>query len=229
MTNLQRFDQDGIEIFIDTATGESFASISGYARMAGKDKSTISRRIKTVAQTPPKTAEIQTATGVKTVALITESFIVDHLPQDNPAMASKLMRLGVRMFLHKMAGYEVQSSAVQTPETYLEALKALVAAEEEKQLLAAVNEQLESENQALATAVDELFDYSSIVRIAKFNSCSEKRFSWRKLKAVSVAMGLEIKKVPCPRFETKNLYSHDAWRYAYPWAKLPETTTLALG
>ena len=88
------------------------------------------------------------------------------------------------------------------------------------------NQHLELENYQLSEAVDELFNYSSIIRVAKFNNCSEKNFNWRKLKAVSQQLNLEIKKVPCPRFEYKLLYSHDVWRYAYPNVMLPETTTL---
>lgn len=105
MLSLQRFEQDGIEILIDSVTGESFASVSSYARMSGKDKSVISRRLKTVALDDQKTAEIETVSGVKTVALIPESLIAEWLPKDNPEMASKLMLLGVRMFLYEIAGY----------------------------------------------------------------------------------------------------------------------------
>jgi len=140
MSDLQRFDKDGIELIIDTTTGESFASISGYARMADKDKSTISRRLETVAAEELKTAEILTTTGAKTVALITESLICEWLPKDNPKMASALLRVGVRVFLHKMAGYEVKSTAIaeevtqfKLPQTYLEALQELV--EKEKVLI----------------------------------------------------------------------------------------------
>ena len=122
----------------------------------------------------------------------------------------------------------VQLVAPKVPQSYLEALKALVAVEEEKQRLEAEKALLEEENHALAEAVDELFDYSSIVRIAKFNRVSETLFSWRKLKAVSQKMGVEVKRVPCPRFEFKNLYSHDVWRICYPEHKLPETTTLVI-
>ena len=229
MNNLQRYDNDGIEIFINTKTGESFSSISGYARMAGKAKSTIHQRLqKAFDDDGTNLAQIQTATGVKTVRLIGEDWIVDNLPKDNPAMASKLMRLGVRMFLHKLAGYEITTTAASTPQTYLEALKALVVAEEEKELLRLERQMLEDENHQLSEAVDELFDYSSIIRVAKYNNCSEKKFNWRRLKSASIAMGLEVKRVPCPRFEYKLLYSHDAWRYAYPEARLPETTTLVI-
>jgi hypothetical protein len=42
---LQRFDHDGIELIIDTQTGESFASIKGYARMSGKSHNAITMRV----------------------------------------------------------------------------------------------------------------------------------------------------------------------------------------
>jgi len=117
---------------------------------------------------------------------------------------------------------------VALPSNYKEALKALVAEIESRELLEAEKAILESENRQLSEALDELFDYSSIVRIAKFNKVSEKNFNWRSLKAMSIQMGLEIKKVPCPRFETRSLYSHDVWRVTYPEVKLPETTTLVI-
>lgn len=118
--------------------------------------------------------------------------------------------------------------SVSTPQTYIEALKALVAAEEQKLLLQAERDELEKENEQLAEAVDELFSYSSIIRVAKFNDMDEKAFSWRKLKAATQTLKLEIKRVPCPRFETKLLYPHDAWRFCYPEVMLPETTTLVI-
>ena len=119
----------------------------------------------------------------------------------------------------------VVSTQPQLPANYIEALKALVALEEAKVIADAERALLEEQNQQLAEAVDELFDYSSIVRIAKFNKVSEKLFKWQTLKAVSKKMELEIKRVPCPRFEYKNVYSHDVWRVCYPAMRLPETTT----
>lgn len=116
----------------------------------------------------------------------------------------------------------------QLPQTYLEALKALVAAEEQRTLLEAEKALLEKTNLVLAETVDELFDYSSILRVSKFNGVSEKVFSWHRLKAVSEQLGAEIKRVPSPRFEYQNLYSHDVWRVAYPNVRLPETTTLVV-
>ena len=114
------------------------------------------------------------------------------------------------------------------PQNYKEALKALIAEVEAKELLEAEKALLEAENHQLSEALDELFDYSSIVRIAKFNKIHESKFDWRSLKALSLKMGKEIKKVPDARYETKNLYSHDVWRVAYPDVRLPETTTLVI-
>ncbi len=111
LTNLQTFNKDGLELIIDTETGESFASVSGYARMSGKAQSTISERI---GKTTVNEAQIQTKTGSKTIRLISEDLIVEWLPKDNPEMATKMMKAGVRMFLHILAGYEVQSTAVKT-------------------------------------------------------------------------------------------------------------------
>lgn len=120
------------------------------------------------------------------------------------------------------------STAPVMPQTYLEALKALVASEEAKELLKIENEQLREDVDQLSEIADELFDYSSIIRIAKFNKCKETAFDWRKLKACSTAKRLDVKKAPCPRFGSKNLYHHDVWRMAYPNFKLPETTTLVI-
>jgi prophage antirepressor-like protein len=120
------------------------------------------------------------------------------------------------------------SYSAPKPQTELERAKAYVVALEAKAELEIINSQLVEENQQLSEAVDELFSYSSIIRIAKFNKCDEKLFNWRLLKNASINAGTEIKKVPCPRYQTKSLYSHEAWRLAYPAFNLPETTTLKI-
>jgi hypothetical protein len=124
---LQRYDvEGGIEILINPATGESFCSVNGYARMAGKDKSTISRRVTTGGESNPKMAETITTTGIKTVALITEDQITAWLPKDNPAAATLLLKMGVRMALHKMAGYEIKFTAMPDNQPIVDPLDAQV-------------------------------------------------------------------------------------------------------
>lgn len=117
MTNssLQRFDHDGIELIINTETGESFASISGYARMSGKIPSTISRRLTMsgLREKGLEQAQIETAGGLQGVALIPENLICQWLIKDNHELALKVMQLGVRLFLHTLAGFQVKSEAIE--------------------------------------------------------------------------------------------------------------------
>jgi hypothetical protein len=239
MTTLTRFEtQDGIELVINES-GESFATVRGYARMSGRDASTISRRLKGVGSDRIKEAEILTPGGLQGVALISEDIITDWIVEDNPPLAKAMLKAGVRVFLHTAAGYQLTSSAIAPvthalPQTYVEALKALVQAEEEKEALALENslqaaqiDELEEDVDRLSELADELFNYSSIIRIAKLNGVNEKAYNWRKLKAASKVKGVEVKQSPCSRFGVKNLYHIDAWKAAYPEAKLPETNGLA--
>lgn len=101
--------------------------------------------------------------------------------------------------IRKTGKYQIDTTP-QLPSNYKEALLALIAKEEEREklekeaeLLRLQNEDLEGENTRLAKIVDEVFGYSSILRIALFNNVSEKLFSWRLLKIASQKMGLEIK------------------------------------
>ena len=120
---LTRYDgEGGIEILINPITGESFCSVKGYARMSGRSASTIRERLYNVTEAfqggreqPVKTAEIPTNGGLQGGRLITEEQIVEWIPKDNPAAATLLLKIGVRMALHKMAGYEIKSTAM--PET----------------------------------------------------------------------------------------------------------------
>jgi hypothetical protein len=113
MTNLTRFDHDGLELVIDTETGETFATVSGYARMAGKNKSTISRRLRSVAEKLSQTYQIKTGSGLQGVALISEDLISDWIFEDNPKLAKQLLKLGTRGYLHWIAGFQVSSTAIQ--------------------------------------------------------------------------------------------------------------------
>jgi signal transduction histidine kinase len=240
--NLTRFEtQDGIELVINES-GESFATVRGYARMSGRDASTISRRLKGVGSDRIKEAEILTPGGLQGVALISEDIITDWIVEDNPPLAKAMLKAGVRVFLHTAAGYQLTSSVIASvapvihalPQTYIEALELLLASEKEKEALVALEnsmqaaqiEGLEEDIDRLSELADELFDYSSIIRIAKLNNVNEKVYNWRKLKAASKVKGVEVKHAPCQKFGVKNLYHIDAWKTAYPEAKLPEASGL---
>jgi len=106
--------------------------------------------------------------------------------------------------------------SLKTPQTYLEALKALVATEEEKQLLLESNKQLETKVDNLSTAFMNESNWLSILKVSMHNKVSEKVFDWRKLKQASDKMGYEVKKMQSRRFKYQNLYHIDTFRVCYP-------------
>lgn len=123
---------------------------------------------------------------------------------------------------------QTRKQEILVPQSYSQALLEAGRLAEINERLELEKQLLEEENLELAEAVDELFDYSSIIRIAKYNGVSETVFNWRVLKKFSKQLNLEVKQVPCPRFETKNLYAHAAWREAYPSTLLPETNIIRI-
>lgn len=90
----------------------------------------------------------------------------------------------------------------KVPQTYLEALKELVAVEEEKERL-----QLE---------LDRSKDWYSIKRVAALNSVSWKAFDWRKLKKVGEQKGYEVRKIFDANYGEVNTYHREVWEAAYP-------------
>lgn len=92
--SLQNFEQDGLEFVIDTTTGETYATISGYARMSGKLFDTIAKRVrrgsKGLDKTQLKTAEVKTPAGFRSSTLIPKSIVSDWITKDNPDLARQI-------------------------------------------------------------------------------------------------------------------------------------------
>ena len=154
MSNLQRFEKEGIELVINTKTGEGFASISGYARMSGKNVSTISRRLKGLHGSKPKEVQVQTPGGLQGLALIDEKTIRQWMLKDNHEMAMQLMELGTRMLLHQLAGFEISSTAIaaqQSTEIVLPeaVIKQLTAIQEDHQ-------KIQEDHQKILTALERI-------------------------------------------------------------------------
>lgn len=237
MAHLTRYENSGIELVINIQTGEAFSSIRGYARMSGKAESTIRERCNGARKNEIKEAQIDTVGGLQGARLIPAELVFEWLMKDNTELAKAMGKAGATVYLHQLAGYKVSSNVVevkpQLPQTYLEALKALVESEETKEKLAFQNSileaqitDLEQDNERQAEIIDELFNYSSIVRIAKLNKVSEKNFNWRRLKSTCEVLKLEILQAPDSKFGVRNLYPHEAWGIAYPDVKLPKNTQL---
>lgn len=105
---------------------------------------------------------------------------------------------------------ETQMAKPAVPQTYLEALKALVVAEEEKEHLKLILQQTEK--------------YYDVLRVIKANpdfGLNAKKL-WRPLKNWCVEANVEIKKVFCERYGEVNAYPREAWRAVYPALELPQ-------
>lgn len=102
------------------------------------------------------------------------------------------------------------------PTNYIEALQALIESEKAKQIALENQAKAEAEVSKLTTIIDNEFGWSSILRAASYAGVHESTFKWRTLKSVTIGLGLEVKRVPSPRFDYQVLYPIKAFQIAYP-------------
>ena len=123
---------------------------------------------------------------------------------------------GMKAYLYHMAGYVMEAKPA-VPQTYLEALKALVASEESRLLEVAAHERTQTLLEEKRLQLDESREYLSIKRVAAFNGISWKDLSWRTLKGT----GLPFRKIFDANYGEVNAYHHTAWEQVYPELELP--------
>jgi phage antirepressor YoqD-like protein len=146
----ERFDKDGIELIIDTATGDVFyPGYKALARVASlglanpiqavQAKRTVESVLEGVTDLGIKEAEVLTQGGLQGVTLIPRQLGTKVIKRYNEKLYEQMAEAGHVVFLHKLAGYRVTTTAIahELPQNYLEALKCLVASEEQKAILTA--------------------------------------------------------------------------------------------
>lgn len=173
--------------------------------------------------------KIQTPGGVQSITVLEEAGIYQLIFSSKLDSAKKFQQWVFKDILPSIQ--KTGTFGFDVPKTYGEALAeaAQFALEKEKlekeqRLLKAELKIVEEANEQLTVIADEVYNFSSIIRIAKFNNVHESAFTWRRLKAGSQELGYEIKKAPCPRYGSKNLYHNDVWAYCYPDINLPPST-----
>lgn len=231
MSNLQINNQETLLQFLKSElTSDSNLSIRGLAKLCGIKHTSL---IRGGAFNSVKLGQTLMEHGFDAGALIENGFNAQAswLVIEYYAYESKAESLGAKQIARTFGSIGLQltfEKLNEKPMTYIESLEALLKSEKEKEALRlkAVKQLLLIDAQS--TALDDLFDYSSIIRVAKHNNCNEKAFNWRQLKNACVTLGLDIRKAPCPRYGTKNIYPHAAWSFVYPEAALPTTSILAL-
>jgi hypothetical protein len=120
--NLVPFANDGLELVIDTSTGASYAP--GYRALAricsiGLEKPIDASRVKKyvsslfegVSNSSVLEAEIQTKGGIQGVSLIPENLMAKTIRKFNESLSDRIDEAGMRVLMHKLAGYQVSSTA----------------------------------------------------------------------------------------------------------------------
>ncbi|MGL5879638.1 MAG: phage antirepressor KilAC domain-containing protein [Xenococcaceae cyanobacterium] len=143
--------ETGYDVVIDTQTGESFTTISGYARMGGVSTQAISKRYASTFDHPYE-AQVFIRGMFREVNLVPEKTIIDWLGNDNVDALVQVARLGARFFNYKIAGYK-QPEAFDLPQTKGEAL--MLAAKQQIEI--------EAKDRLLAEAKPAVDFYSAIV------------------------------------------------------------------
>ena len=205
-----------VDFTVDRSTGEAYVSQTKLAELCGVDQSTISKHISKTRHTL-NLNEINQI-HEESVELVIGHYAFDSQRPNEVALKTyrTLAKAGVRAYLYHMAGYVMEAKPA-VPQTYLEALKALVASEESRLLEVAAHERTQTLLEEKRLQLDESREYLSIKRVAAFNGISWKDLSWRTLKGT----GLPFRKIFDANYGEVNAYHHTAWEQVYPELELP--------
>jgi hypothetical protein len=109
---LTKYEQDGLELYVEESSGLAFAHFKAIARMLGLDgtNGTLRRRLELVPKVGVKTAEIQTTNGLKLVPLYPASVVFKLALEFNPDLAEAMGACGANVYLLGRAGYKVTAS-----------------------------------------------------------------------------------------------------------------------
>lgn len=175
MSNLVPFNNDGIEVIVNTETGEAFASQAGYARMSGINPTTIRKRVQRAKEggdiSELKTAEIPTKQGIQGVTLIPASLCYKWAFKDNPELAYAMGTAGATVYLYGVAGYEVKpvEKPIQKqpalPQNYEEALEHLLTQVKRNNKLQAANCKLAAQKRMVEVEKEKLEPVAKIGQI----------------------------------------------------------------
>lgn len=145
----------------------------------------------------------------RAVWFLTEDGLYEVLMQSRKPIA-KQFKKGVKRILKELRrNGTVTTNAV--PRTYLESLKALVKAEEEKERLALENKQQQFLIEEKAQQLDESKEWYTIKRWAKTRHKNWRSYSWRKLKALSYELGYTVKKIFDANYGEVNIYHRNVF------------------
>lgn len=110
-TNLTRFDNNGLELLIDRSNGAVFATQGMLANIC-KVKSQQIAQFRGHSDLI-KTLPVEDSRGITQESkLYPEELILDCIVKFNPELLKELINAGLRVYLHRLAGYEIKSTAI---------------------------------------------------------------------------------------------------------------------
>jgi hypothetical protein len=108
-------------LYIDTLTGEVFATKNGLAKILNKPRTSLFRFLDSEGSPVFEVleAEINTATGLQGGSLFDENAILELAKRFNPDLLLQCAKAGLRVYLHGLAGFKVISTATLDRESML--------------------------------------------------------------------------------------------------------------
>lgn len=128
---LERYEQNGLELLINLENGSVFGTQSAIARMA--EKKPTDRSIRSfLGKYPSVIVEVQTTSGIRSCRVYDEDAIFDTLETFNPSLILQSAKCGLRVYLHQLAGFQVNSTALQPKDSTHELILRVLANQEEQ-------------------------------------------------------------------------------------------------
>jgi phage antirepressor YoqD-like protein len=120
--NFVRFDSEGLELVVDTITGNAYASKSATARMLEIDEKTVRNQVNSSDKYSIITAQIPTAAGLRSSDLLPANAVFKLALKYHPLLAEAMGAAGANVYLLGLAGYKVEIEQPTIPKTYAAAL-----------------------------------------------------------------------------------------------------------
>jgi hypothetical protein len=107
--NLVKYEQDGLELWVDESTGLAYAHQSAICRMMpDAPRTTIQRRLQGCPSEVVKMAEILTAGGMQRVPIYPSSVVFKLAIEFNLELAEAMGSCGANVYMLGQAGYKVK-------------------------------------------------------------------------------------------------------------------------
>lgn len=113
--NLSKHENNGLELYVDEATGLAYAHQEAMRRMFGLESKggTLTRRLASISVDDKIPAEILTDAGIRSISLYPARVVAKLAIEFKPELAEKMIEAGANVYMLGLAGYHVQATKSQ--------------------------------------------------------------------------------------------------------------------